>query len=160
VQHLVKGLAEERGFRAVVEEAVEGGQVDVGLHRDGLSIACEISVTSAAEYETRNLAKCLRGGFARVFAIAESPKRLKAIEAKVRERLSEEDLTRIDFLTPDQVVLGLDALAAPPAEETTVVRGYKVKVTQTMVSAAEAKERRATIARVIAQSMRGMPKDG
>lgn len=158
VQHLIKGLAEERGFRAVVEEPVEGGQVDVGLHREGLSIACEISVTSTADYETRNLAKCLRGDFARVFAIADSGKRLKAIEAKARERLSEEDLARIDFLTPEEVATALDILAAP-VEETTLVRGYRVKVTQTVVGVAEARDRRATVARIIAQSMRNMPKD-
>lgn len=159
VQHLIKGLAEERGFRAVIEEPIEGGQVDVALHREGLSIACEISVTSTAAYETRNLAKCLRGDFARVFAIADNPKRLRAIEALTRERLPETDLARIDFLTPDQVAIALDSLAAP-AEEVSLVRGYRVKVTRTVVSAAEAKDRRSTIARVIAQSMRNLPKDG
>ena len=37
VQHLNKRLAEEHGFLAVVEEAVAGGSVDVGLHRGDLS---------------------------------------------------------------------------------------------------------------------------
>jgi len=158
VQHLIKGLAEERGFRAVIEEPIEGGQVDVALHREGMSVACEISVTSTAAYETRNLAKCLRGNFARVFAIADNPKRLRAIEALARERLPETDIARIDFLTPDQVATALDGLAAP-AEEISLVRGYRVKVTRTVVSAAEAKDRRATIARVIAKSLRDLPKD-
>lgn len=158
VQHLIKGLAEERGFRAVIEEPIEGGQVNVALHREDLSIACEISVTSTAAYETRNLAKCLRGDFARVFAIADNPKRLRAIEALTRERLPETDLARIDFLTPDQMAATLDGLAAP-AEEVSLVRGYRVKVTRTVVSAAEAKDRRSTIARVIAQSLRNLPKD-
>ena len=158
VQHLIKGLAEERGFRAVIEEPTEGGQVDVALHRDGLSIACEISVTSTADYETRNLAKCLRGDFSRVFAIAANPKRLRAIEALTRERLPETDLARIDFLTPEEVAAALDGLTAP-ADETTLVRGYRVKVSRTVVGAAEAKDRRATIARVIAQSMRNLARD-
>ena len=157
VQHLVKGLAEERGFRAVVEEAVEGGQVDVALHRTGLSIAVEISVTSKPEYEAQNLAKCLRGGFTRVFAIAADQKRLRAIEAQARGRLSEDDMKRIDFLTPELVASALDDLTAP-AEEPTLVRGYRVKVSRANVTAAEAQDRRATVARVIAQSMRGLPK--
>lgn len=159
VQHLIKGLAEERGFRAVIEEAIDGGQIDVALHREGLSIACEISVTSTAAYETRNLAKCLRGDFGRVFAIADNTKRLRAIEALARERLPETDLARIDFLTPDQVASALDGLE-PPSEEVSLVRGYRVKVTRTIVSAAETKDRRSTIARVIAQSLRNLPKDG
>ena len=42
-------------------------------------------------------------------------------------------------------------LAVPEPEET-VVRGYKVSVERRAVSAAEAKERRANIARIVAQS--------
>ena len=53
----------------------------------------------------------------------------------------------------------LDAFMAPPEQET-VVRGYKVKVSRTFVSDDEAGDRRAAVARVIAQSLRAMPKDG
>lgn len=155
VQHLIKGLAEDRGFRAVIEEPVSGGQIDVGLHREGLSIACEISVTSTAAYEAKNLAKCLQGGFARVFAVAADMKRLRAIEGLARGRLSDEQIVRIDFLTPDLVAAALDRLAAPP-DETTLVRGYRVKVSRTVVGDAEAQDRRAAIARVIAESVKGL----
>ena len=158
VQHLIKGLAEERGFRAVIEEAVEGGQVDVALHRTGLSIACEISVTSKPEYEAQHLAKCLRGGFARVFAVAADAKRLRAIESEARARLSDDDMGRIDFLTPEMVAGVLDDLAAP-AEEVSLVRGYRVKVSRTNIGTADAKDRRSAVARVIAQSMRGLSTD-
>ncbi|HZL20090.1 MAG TPA: DUF87 domain-containing protein [Polyangia bacterium] len=160
VQHLIKGLGEDRGFRAVIEESVEeGGQIDVALHRDRLSIACEISVTSKPEYEAQNLAKCLRGGFSRVFAVAADSKRLRAIEAQARGRLSADDMARILFLTPELVADALDALAPPAVEGPTLVRGYRVKVSRTTVGAAEAQDRRAAVARVIAQSMRGLPKD-
>lgn len=158
VQHLVKGLAEERGFRAVIEEPVEGGQIDVALYRDDLSIACEISVTSTPQYEAQNLAKCSQGHFSRVFAIAADTKRLKAIETAARARLLDEEMGCIDFLTPEHVAAALDAFAAP-SEEASVVRGYRVKVSRTIVGADEAKDRRSAIARVIAQSMRGMPTD-
>lgn len=158
VQHLVKGLAEERGFRAVIEEAVEGGQIDVALYREDLSIACEISVTSTPQYEAQNLAKCSQGRFSRVFAIAADTKRLKAIETAARARLSDEEMGCIDFLTPEHVAAALDAFAAP-SDEASVVRGYRVKVSRTIVGADEAKDRRSAIARVIAQSMRGLPQD-
>ena len=158
VQHLVKGLAEDRGFRAVIEETVEGGQIDVALYRDDLSIACEISVTSTAQYEAQNLAKCSQGRFSRVFAIAADAKRLKAIETAAKARLSDEEMGCIDFLTPEHVAAALDAFAAP-SEEASVVRGYRVKVSRTIVGADEAKDRRSAIARVIAQSLRGLPHD-
>ena len=153
VQHLIKGLAEERGWRVVVEASAGGGQVDVALHRDGLSIACEISVTSTPSYEAQNLAKCTRAGFSRVWAIAADAKRLKAIEQAARARLSPDDLGCVEFLTTEDILPMLDAvLPAEPSE--TTVRGYKVKVSRTPVSPSDAKGRRAMIARVVAQSMR------
>ncbi len=158
VQHLVKGLAEERGFRAVIEEAVPGGQIDVALYRGDLSIACEISVTSTPHYEAQNLAKCVHANFSRVFAIAADAKRLKAIETAARSRLADEQVAAIDFLTPEQITAALDAYAAP-AEEASVVRGYKVTVSRTIIGADEAKDRRAAIARVVAGSLRGLPAD-
>ncbi|HEV7227744.1 type IV secretory system conjugative DNA transfer family protein [Brevundimonas sp.] len=158
VQHLVKGLAEERGFRAVIEEPVEGGQIDVALYKGDLSIACEISVTSKPAYEAQNLAKCSQGRFTRVFAIAADAKRLKAIESAAKDRLSPEQLACIDFFTPEEIPGALDAFGTPD-DETSVVRGYKVKVSRTVVGADEAKDRRAAIARVVAGSLRGLPKD-
>lgn len=157
VQHLIKGLAEERGFRVGIEEGVEGGQVDVALHRDDLSIACEISVTSKADYEAQNLAKCLRAAFQQVWAIAPDQKRRRAIEDAARRRLSEDDIKRVVFLTTEDIVPMLDGL---PTLATTdpIVRGYKVKVSRTTVSAADAKDRRDTIARVVANSIRRLDK--
>lgn len=156
LQHLVKGLAEERGFRCVIEEPVSGGQIDVALHRDDLTIACEISVTSTPSYEGRNIAKGFAAGFPRVFAIATDAKRLKAIKAQARSLLPEDQLAAVSFLTPETIPAALDALVAPEPESSTV-RGYKVKVSRVSVSPEEVRDRRAAVARVIAQSMRRLP---
>ncbi len=156
VQHVVKGLAEERGFRAVIEAPVPGGQVDIALYHGDLSIACEVSVTSTAEYEARNLAKCLAGGFSQVFAIGNDAKRIRAIEATAKRTLSEGELAKVVFLTLEDVAAALDTLAMPPADSQ-VVRGYRVKVARSVVSAMEAHDRRASIARVIARSLRNLP---
>ncbi len=150
LQQLVRGLATDRGFRAVIEEAVEGGQVDVGLHRGELSIACEISVTSTPDYEAQNLAKCLRVGFTRVWAIAPDAKRKKAIQARAKERLGA-DAEKVEFLTADEAAFLLEQLAEPEPEET-VVRGYRVKSSRKVVSPEEAAARRASIARILSQS--------
>lgn len=155
LQQLIKQLAEERGLRAVVEEAVPGGQVDVGLHQAELSIACEISVTSTPEYEAQNLAKCLRAGFTRVWAVAPDSKRRRSIKAKANERLGVEDASRVEFFTPEELVEALDGLVVPePAEK--IVKGYRVKSTRKTITPAEAKERRDSIARILAQSTRTM----
>ncbi len=156
VQHLIKGLAEERGFRAVIEAPAGNGQVDIALFRDTLSIACEISVTSTTAYEAQNLVKCVAAGFTYVFAIGANAKRLKAIESAAKKVISEGDLPKIVYLTADAVPAALDALMVPEVEEHTV-KGYKVKVQMTAVDPADAQDRRSTIARVIAQSLRNIP---
>lgn len=153
VQHLIKQLAEDRGFRAVIEEAVPGGNVDVGLHRDELAIACEISITSSAEYEAQNLAKCAAAGFSRVWAIASDQKRLRAVRKAAEGSLAAADFTRVEFLTMEEVVLAFDEFG-PPAAEESVVRGYKVSVSRKAVPASEALERKTAIARIMAQSLR------
>jgi hypothetical protein len=155
LQQLVKQLAEERGLRAVLEEAVSGGQVDVGLHQGDLSIACEISVTSTPEYEAQNLAKCLRAGFVRIWAIAPDSKRRRVIQQHAEARLGPEDAAQIEFLTTEELIEALDALSVPEPEEK-VVKGYRVTTTRKAISPGEAKHRRANIARILSQSMRNL----
>lgn len=156
VQHLIKGLAEERGFRAVIEAPVQGGQVDVALYLGELSIACEVSVTSKIEYEIQNIEKCLMANFSHVLAVGNDVKKVRTLESKAKELLSTESLARTQFLAIEDLSNALDALTKPPDQEN-VVRGYKVKVTHTTTVPADAKDRRSSIARIIAQSLRNMP---
>jgi hypothetical protein len=153
LQQLVKQLAEERGLRAVIEEAVPGGQVDVGLHQGDLSIACEISVTSTPDYEAQNLAKCLRGGFSRVWAIGIDRKRRSSLEATAKGRLDPLDIVKVEFLTTEELIDALDALSVPDTDDM-VIKGYRVKSTLKPISPMEAKERRANIARILSRSTR------
>ena len=149
LQQLIKGLATDRGFRAIIEEQVAGGQVDVGLHRDQLSIACEISVTSTPDYEAQNLAKCLRAGFTRVWALAPDTKRKRAIQAKTKERLGE-DANKVEFLTADEAAFLLEQLATPEPEPT-IVRGYKLKSSIKNLSPDDAASRREALARILSK---------
>jgi hypothetical protein len=153
VQQLIRQLAEERGLRVVVEEAVPGGQVDVGLHQGDLSIACEISITSTPEYEAQNLAKCLRAGFTRIWAIAPDAKRRRAIQVQAEARLGTVDVERVEFFTTEEMIEALDGLSVPEPEEK-IVKGYRVRTTHKAITPAEAKARRADIARILSQSMR------
>ena len=156
LQQLIKQLAEDRGFRAVIEEAVEGGQVDVGLHRGDLTIACEISITSTPAYEAQNLAKCLRAGFTRVWSVAPDVKRRRAVERQAKATLGAEQSDRIEFITTEELIETLDALAVPaPTDD--VVKGYRVKTTRRVVSAAESRERRDQISRILSRSARDLP---
>jgi hypothetical protein len=116
VQQLLRTLANERGFRVVIEEPVPGGQVDVGLHRENLSIACEISVTSTAEYEAQNLAKCLRAGFGRVWAIVPDARKKKPLHDRVADRLGP-DVDKVEFLTLDEAAFLFEQAVQRPIRE-------------------------------------------
>jgi len=65
LQELVKRWAEERGFRAMIEEQIPCGReiIDVALYRGETRIACEISVTTPLDYEGRERGKVPRGQF-------------------------------------------------------------------------------------------------
>jgi hypothetical protein len=106
LQSLIRKLAEDRGFKVAVEKRVlDGhGHIDVYLERDGLTIGCEISVTTSAEHETQNLAKCLSAGFG--YAILVSPDEQTLSEA--RTLFGHLDERRVRFLSPDGFIAFLD----------------------------------------------------
>jgi hypothetical protein len=156
LQSLVKELGEQQGFRATIEAPLKdaSGQVDVLLEREELTIAFEISVTTPIEYERGNLRKCLAAGYARVaLVLAKSRSGRARFEAELTEGLAAEELSRLAILLPEEVPDFLASLAPPPEDHETVVKGYKVRVSQTSTSPADARARRDALAKVIARSL-------
>lgn len=116
LQSLLRKLAEDRGFKVAVEKRVlDGhGHIDVYLERDELSIGCEISVSTGAEHETKNLSKCLAAGLSH--AVLVSPDEQTLSEA--RTLLGQVDEKRVRFLSPDGFIAFLDEFETPkPAKE-------------------------------------------
>lgn len=155
LQNLVKGLAEQQGFRATIEAPMAGGgQVDVLLEREGVSVAVEVSVTTPVEWERQNLNRCLAANYTRTaLVLAKSQQTAKRYREAVVEGLSEDALTRLAILYPDDLPDFITSLAPAPAPEDNIVRGYRVKVSRTDVSPEEAKARRDTLARLVAKSL-------
>jgi hypothetical protein len=158
LQNLIKEVGHGRGVRAVIEqEILDGrGRVDISLEREGLRVACEISVTSTAEQELGNVAKCLAAGYDEIVVIASEPKRLHTLEQFVSVNLNEEDKERVRFFVPEAFITYLDEIETTPETREEVVRGYTVSVAHTKVDAAEAQERRKAVAKVIARSLKQM----
>ncbi len=159
LQSLVKELAEQQGFRATIEAPlpIGIGQVDVLLERDGMQVAVEVSVTTPAEYERINVRKCLNAGYERVaLVLAKTRMTQGRYKSAILDDLSEEERARIAFLSPEDVPDYIAALAPPDPTETTV-KGYKVRVSRTAVSPEEVRERRDTLARVVARSLSSQP---
>lgn len=151
LQHLVKRLAEERGFRASIEAAAGHGQVDVLLEREGLFVGCEISVTTNAVHEIENLRKCLAAGFTRIIFISSERKQREAVAKFIRTEMAD---ARIHVIGPEEVVTALDALGPEREPTESVVRGYKVKVTRQALAPSDAQAKRSAIASVVARAMK------
>ncbi len=129
LQQLVKKLAEQRGFKAVIEEALQdGGRVDLSLSKEGLLIACEISVTNTAAYEARNIQKCFRAGYGFVFVISSSETHLQAIRSIALNEMPESDMVHTRFLQPEMLGQMLDSFLPKEDVPEQRIKGYRVNV--------------------------------
>jgi hypothetical protein len=156
LQSLIKRAAEDRGLRATVEKTVlDGhGHVDVALEREGLSIACEISISTDVEHELGNLSKCMAAGFDYAVLICSDKKILSAAHAEFTAELSEAQRERVRFLTPEALLAFLDEVIARSASTTSAVRGYKVNTRYTAATNEERDRRERMLADVISKSLK------
>lgn len=155
LQNLVKGLAEERGFRATIEEQILGGdgEVDVSIVKGSRKIAFEISVTTGKDHELSNVEKCIAAGYTEIVLVGAKERHAKALAKFIEENLEEGHGATIRYTAADAVVGLLDELLEPqkPAEST--VRGYTVRTTRRTLSPEEQAERRKILANVVAKSI-------
>lgn len=158
LQTLVKQMAEQRGYKAVIEEPTPDGtgRVDVGLERAGKRYACEISVTTNAAQELRNAQKCLRAGYEKVFLCATDKKNLELLKKGIQDELSFEEQSKVFFLVPEDLFVYLEQRAAESIVHEEHIKGYRVKVEYKAVSEAEMEKKREAVAQVILNSMRRM----
>lgn len=150
LQALVKKMAEHKGFKATLEKPLFGGagRVDVALESDTITIACEISVTNEPDYELQNLQKCLAGGFEKVVLISADERHLARIRRLTEQSLTQVEIERIEFLTPEGFHAWLDQL--PPAEEPVEkVNGYRVRRKMKPVDEGERSTRKKAISDVV-----------
>lgn len=153
---LVKQLAEERAFKASIEEPIlEGaGRVDVHLSRGERKIAVEISVTTGKDWELQNVEKCLAAGYEEILVISTNARHLKSLARFIPENLDEAVRDKIRYFSPEDLIEYLDqSTSSSPATTESTVRGYKVKVTRQALSPADIAERRSAVAQVIARSL-------
>jgi hypothetical protein len=155
LQHLLKQLAEERGFRATIEETIldGGGRVDVSLVRGESRIACEISVTTNQDHELGNVQKCLAAGYTEVVLVGSNERHIKTLAKFVEDNLEEIARGKVRYVVPDRLTEYLDSLGEIPQPTEQIVRGYKVRTVQQVVDPREANSRRKAIAEVIARSL-------
>jgi len=156
LQALIKRIAEEKGFRAKIEQPIlEGsGRVDVELEINGEKIACEISITSTPSQELSNIKKCLEAGYEQVILCSPKPRNLERTRSLTLKELKASDKERILFLQPEELFTYLDELSATALTKEEKIKGYRVRVQYQPLGTEERETRREAIARVILQSLR------
>ena len=161
LQTLIKRRAEEKGFRAVVEQPISGGsgRVDVSLERNGRKIACEISITTSDEQELSNIEKCLAPGYEKVILCSPEKKTLEKVKTFVSRELKESKKERVLFLKPEEPFFYLEQKAASWASKEERIKGYRVKVQYQPVVESEKKTRREAVGEVILQALRRMKEE-
>lgn len=96
-QSAIKFYAEGKGYRAAIEEPIPEGKetVDLGLERDGIKIAVEVSITTGIEHEAGNAAKCLNAGYGKVVALFLEEAKLEEFQNYIKGAFLEGDRQKI-----------------------------------------------------------------
>lgn len=160
LQLLVKRVAESRGFLAVVEKEVFGGagKIDVALERASSKIAVEISVTNEADYEVQNIRKCAAAGYAPVVLVSADRRHLEKIRKRATEKLTEADLLKTEFFTPDEFHGWLESLKPEKVSETKTVKGFKVNLTMPTAEEKNASTRKKAISDIVFGGLKKLKK--
>jgi hypothetical protein len=154
-------MAEEKGFRAVVEQPTPDGmgRVDVSLEGDGRKIACEISITTNGEQELSNIEKCLASGYEKVILCSPEKKTLEKVKTYVSRKLKESEKERVLFLQPEELFFYLEQEAASWAGKEERIKGYRVKVQYQPVMDSEKKAKREAVGQVILHALKRMKEE-
>lgn len=97
LQAVIKRIAESYGFQVEIEKSVLGGagSIDASLEKENLKIACEVSVTSTTDYETKNVLKCLAAGYDYALVVVSNQKKLPSLKAKLRSDIPIEQQEKV-----------------------------------------------------------------
>jgi excisionase family DNA binding protein len=105
IQFMIKEQAEVFGWKAKIEERIPHSldSVDVGLKKDDVRVAIEVSATTYPEQELQNIRKCLDAGYDYVISVNSDEKNLLSIKKEARKVFTLRDRERIRFSAPSQV---------------------------------------------------------
>lgn len=154
LQTLIKKLAENLGFRAVIEEPTSDGKgkVDIGLEFSGRRIACEISLTSKLSHEIGNIRKCLDARYDKVMVCSQDKKTLSSLKKLANSTFNPSEQNRISFLLPQELIFHLEQEVAGIAGSDQKVKGWNVKVNYQTITDDEKAAKREAINKVILQA--------
>lgn len=156
LQTLISRWATAHGWAASIEKEILGGlgRVDIALERDGVSAACEITVSTTPEHELANVQKGLAGGYDYVVVVSAEPKVLQKAARVIPPNLDPAQRAQVHFLTPEALFAFLEEREAEAAAGEDKVRGYTVKTTYKPVEVGEKEQRKKAVGKVIMDTLK------
>lgn len=150
LQTLIKKLAETKGYKATIEKPTPDGKgkIDIALEKDGIVTACEISVTTDAQWEWHNLRKCLEAGSHKIIMACTEKRTRDTLEQKLSE-LRVADRPKVTICSPDAFMASIqnEAIQQEPAEK--IMKGYRVKVKYNQAEDTDARQKQSEITRIM-----------
>lgn len=159
LQTLIKKMAEQRGFKAIIEAPVlnNTGRVDVSLEREDKKIAVEISVTTNKEHEFNNIKKCIEADYDNVVLCSVDKKHLQTIQKYVKDNLEEENFSKVLFFQPEELFSYIDDnTSQPKTKQDKRVKGYRIKVNYKEVSEEQKEAKEKAVTDVILKAIKRM----
>jgi len=119
LQVLIKKMAEEKGFSAIIEQPTPDGlgRVDVSLEGNGKRIAIEIALTTTDEQELKNIEKCLMAGYDKVILCSPEKKTLEKLKDLVSQQLKRSEQDKVLFSKPEEVSFYLEKIFITSSEK-------------------------------------------
>lgn len=104
LQMMLKEQAELYGWKATIEERIPRTleSVDVGLRKEDVKMAIEISTTTKPEQEILNIRKCLDAGYDFVISVCDDDKGLSLLKKEAGKIFALRERERIRFYSPSK----------------------------------------------------------
>ena len=94
----LKRYAESIGLGATIEKHIGGGShIDLVLFKGSWHAAIEISISTSAKHECKNIEKCINAGYRNVFLVAKDTDTLEVKQAYISKHLSPNLLSLVAF---------------------------------------------------------------
>ncbi len=156
LQTLIKRMAEQRGYKALIEEELKdkSGRVDVHIEGYGKKIACEVTVTTTDNWEIHNIEKNLAAGYDFVFECSTDEKTIDRLQKKITKELHSQ-LSKIRTGNPESLFAFLDdhVIHEETSKEVTM-KGYRVKIEYDSLSQNDMDKKRESISQVVIDSLK------
>lgn len=154
IQAFIKKMAEEHGYKAVIEQPLPDGfgSVDLGIEKGEQRIAIEVSVTTEKTQELKNIKKCLTAGYEEVILVSVNDSTLAQVRTLIDQNLNEVDRRKIFLLKPEDVLLHLQKYGSPD-EGAGKLKGYRINVLYPNIEKEAEKKKREIVSQVIRKSI-------